>query len=86
MKKGMKSGIPKLKKKIGAFFVGEEGKISKNSLLKIGGVLTGLSSAALVMGGTTTTNELITTYSGDTATSSHSNHVSHASHGSHSSY
>ena len=37
----MKPGIPKIKKKINAFLVGEEGKISKQSLLKVGAMLGG---------------------------------------------
>jgi len=85
MKKRVKSRIPKLKRKIGAFLVGEEGKISKNSLLKIGGVLTGLSSAAMVAGADTT-NELQLSYTDSTATATHENHSSHAQHASHSSY
>ena len=32
--------IPKIKKKVNAFLVGEEGKISKESLIKTGAVLT----------------------------------------------
>jgi len=84
MIKKVKSQIPMLKKKVSAFLVGEEGKISKNSLLKIGGVLTGLSSAAIVAGADT--NELQLTYNSPTATATHENHTSHAQHGSHSSY
>ena len=84
MREKVKSRIPKLKKKFSAFLVGEEGKISKNSLLKIGGVLTGLSSAAMVAGADT--NELQLGYDGSTATATHENHSSHAQHGSHSSY
>ena len=80
----MKSRIPRLKKKISAFLVGEEGKISKNSLLKIGGVLTGLSSAAMVAGADT--NKLQLRYTDPTATATHENHSSHSQHGSHSSY
>lgn len=80
----MKSKLPMLKKKVNAFLVGEEGKISKNSLLKIGGVLTGLSSAAMVAGGTT--NELQLSFAEPTATATHENHTSHSQHGSHSSY
>ncbi|MCK5449254.1 hypothetical protein KAI32_00135 [Candidatus Pacearchaeota archaeon] len=82
MKEGVKSKIPKLKKKISAFLVGEEGKISKNSLLKIGGVLTGLSSATIVAG----VNNLHLSYTDSTATAKHGNHSSHSQHGSHSSY
>ena len=85
MRKKVKSKIPRLKKKIGAFLVGEEGKISKNSLLKIGGVLTGLSSVALVSGADIT-NELQLRYTDPTATATHENHSSHSQHGSHSSY
>jgi len=42
--------IPKLKKKISSFLIGEEGKISKESLLKIGVTLSGaaLTSAIAV--------------------------------------
>jgi len=37
----MKSKIPRIKKKINSFLVGEEGKISKQSLLKVGVLLGG---------------------------------------------
>ena len=47
--------IPKIKKKINAFLIGEEGKISKESLLKTGMVITafavGSAIAASVVGG-----------------------------------
>lgn len=84
MKEKVKSKIPKLKKKISAFLVGEEGKISKNSLLKIGSVLTGLSSIAIVAGGNV--NELQLSYTDSIATATHDNHSSHSQHSSHSSY
>ena len=83
-KKVGNSNIPLLKKKVKAFLVGEEGKISKKSLLKIGGTLTGLSSLALI--GATTVDEVHLGYSGVKATATHENHSSHASHASHSSY
>ena len=83
-KKVRDSKIPQLKKKVKAFLVGEEGKISKKSLLKIGGTLTGLSSLALI--GAANVDEIHLGYSGTTATASHENHSSHASHASHSSY
>ncbi|MBW2979910.1 hypothetical protein KY360_00655 [Candidatus Woesearchaeota archaeon] len=37
----MKMKIPQLKKKVNAFLIGEEGKISKESLLKVGALLSG---------------------------------------------
>lgn len=78
------SKVPLLKKKVKAFLVGEEGKISKRSLLKIGGTLTGLSSLALI--GAANVDEVHLSYAGAKATASHENHASHASHASHSSY
>jgi hypothetical protein len=59
MKKEVKDLIPKIKKKVNAFLLSEEGKISKDSLVKIGGVLTGLASIGLVnAGGTGIVNEV----------------------------
>jgi hypothetical protein len=78
--------IPVLKKKINAFLAGEEGKISKKSLLKIGGVLTMLSSVPAIMkvSAADQINEISNlTYQGDIATATHSNslpaHISHSS-------
>ena len=39
--------IPKIKKKVNAFLVGEEGKISKESLIKTGAMLTMFALGAL---------------------------------------
>lgn len=85
--------LPKLKKKINAFMVGEEGKISKESLLKAGTfiafiALTSSINAAQAEAGVNHTNSLDVYHSDPTVTTTgtHSHHASHASHGSHSSH
>ncbi|MAG50270.1 hypothetical protein CL621_01355 [archaeon] len=89
MKKEVKeSKIPKIKKKINAFLIGEEGKISKQSLFKTGVILGGLalSSTLIKEVDAAHSNTLTASYGGGTGTASHhGNHGSHASHGSHSS-
>ena len=76
--------IPKLKKKISSFLVSEEGKISKESLLKAGTMLSAvaLGSALAVNNanaGIEHSNNLSLSYSGGTATGSHGHHASHSS-------
>ena len=57
--------IPKLKKKVHAFLIGEEGKISKESLLKAGTIL-----GIIAISGTLNVN--------DTTASTHSDSLNHA--------
>jgi len=95
MKKELKKKIPELKKTLNAFLVGEEGKISKQSIIKAGVILTAVSLGALkgVAGHSSHgssvphSNSLGSlTYQGSTAgtaSTSHSHHASHASHASH---
>jgi len=88
--------IPKLKKKVNAFLVGEEGKISKQSLLKAGTILGAISlSSIMALKGVsaethpdyvTHVNSLSLGYSGGTAAATHTHHASHTSHGSHGSH
>ena len=71
--------LPKLKKRITSFLVGEEGKISKQSLLSLGaflgtGVLAGILAAKDVSAGHT--NTLTVGYSGGEATGTHGHHSS----------
>lgn len=95
----MEIEIPRIKKRINAFLVGEEGKISKQSLLAIGTALgtVALSNAAKAYdhggGGIyyTTGSYKIShghhaSHSAHSSHSSHGAHSSHSSHGSHSSY
>jgi len=96
----MAEAFPRIKKKINAFLVGEEGKISKKSLISTGAFLgtIALSSAVLSTtvsaAGTTHTNQLFADYTSSSNTvqgshvhhGSHSSHASHGSHGSHGSH
>ena len=94
----MKNKIPKLKKKINAFLVEEEGKISKQSLLKTGILLTTAAvgtavaakkvSALHTSGGTQVfhDNGMAIRSTGHSVSANHGHHGSHASHGSHSSH
>ena len=89
----MGSKIPGIKKKVSAFLVGEEGKISRDSILKAGIMLgaVGISSAALSQSGAaqaTHVNNILASYNSGTATISgtHTHHGSHSSHGSHGSH
>ena len=82
--------IPKIKKKINAFLIGEEGKISKESLLKTSMVVTALALGSAIASSNTSaaanlhTNNLAMKSYGSTAFKGvHSHHASHASHGSH---
>lgn len=62
--------LPQIKKKIAAFLLGEEGRISKRAMLKIG--------ALLAVPAFTMLNQKTAT-----AHSAHSSHGSHSSHSSH---
>ena len=81
--------IPEIKKKINAFLVGEEGKISKKNVATIGVVLTGVAVSAALLSKTvsadsivTHVNDLSVTYNNGIATGSHTHHGSHSSHSS----
>lgn len=63
-------GIPQIKKKISAFLIGEEGRISKKSMLKIGALLA-IPAFAMLNQKTATAHS---------AHESHSSHTSHSSH------
>lgn len=94
MKKGIKKVnlvIPKIKKKINAFLVGEEGKISKQSILKAGVVMGGIviGSGMLTKGvAADHANSFSVSYNSATGdgTAMHGSHASHGSHGSHCSW
>jgi hypothetical protein len=86
--------IPKIKKKINAFLIGEEGKISKEALLKTGMVVTAFAVGSAIAASDAAaaanrhTNNLRTENYGDEAIrgvhghhASHAQHVSHGSHG-----
>ena len=71
--------LPKIKTKITSFLVGEEGKISKQSLLSLGSFI----SAAVIGGILATkeaaaqpTNDLTVSYADGTATGTHAHHSS----------
>lgn len=88
--------LPVIKKKISAYIMGEEGRISKQALISMGAFLgsAALSSVLLsdsVYAGHAShashlTNALSLGYEGGEATGTHSHHASHGSHSSHSSY
>lgn len=89
--------IPKLKKKIGSFLTKEDGKISKENLIKAGillsaAVIATLKTADAGHSNTPHSNSITADYSAGTATGTHShspahsNHSSHSSHGSHASH
>ena len=76
--------MPKLKKRINAFLIGEDGKVSKSNILNVSTVLIGagilLSNSNIAAAHS---DSLAVTANGCSATSSHTSHSSHASHGSH---
>lgn len=76
--------IPKLKKKINAFLTSEEGKISKESLLKTGVMLSAVVVGSVLAANNTSAeiihrNDLSVSYSAPTATGTHGHHASHSS-------
>lgn len=90
--------IPKIKKKVNAFLVGEEGRISKESLIKTGAIVTMFALGALksakadvAQTDSSHTNEMgfvrtkiePMTVDGSHRNEYHNNHSSHSSHGSH---
>ena len=86
MKKEIIKKLPEVKKTINAFLVGEEGKISKQSIIKAGIILGTVSLSTLSIASAHTdsithSNPLGTlTYdSTGTAKTSHSQHASHSS-------
>jgi len=85
MKKNIKKNLPEVKKTITAFLVGEEGKISKQSIIKAGVVLGAVSLSTLNIvsahsDSISHTNNLGSlTYDNSAAAISHSQHASHSS-------
>ena len=78
------SKLPKLKKKVTAFLVGEEGKVSKESVLKAGVILSSLALSSAILSKDATavqshTNDIYTEEVGDGMKGWHSHHASHAS-------
>ena len=81
----MDNKIPKLKKNINAFFLGEEGNVSKKDILKAGIFIAGVSTLVL----STSSNIAEANHCSHGSHSSHCSHGSHASHcnhGNHSSH
>jgi hypothetical protein len=76
--------LPKIKKKVNAFLVGEEGKISKKSLLKVGAVLSTIALGSALSAEKTKAE--LCSGSGSATHASHSSHGSHSSHSSHGSH
>ena len=76
--------IPKIKKSVKAFLVGEEGKISKKALMKTGALLTiAAGSAIQIEASHGHHNSLELGYTSFYSYGAHSDHVNHSSHGSH---
>lgn len=89
MKKLLKSKFPEAKKTINAFLVGEEGKISKQSIIKAGVIMGAVTLGAVkgVSAGTSHQNNVGDLgLQGTMVSTSHGHHTSHSSHSSHSSY
>ena len=78
--------LPKLKKKINAFLVGEEGKISKSNLIK-GGILLGsmIPTVGIVVARHVSYDYHTNNFSDTVHSNSVEHHASHGSHGHHSS-
>ncbi|MCK5025011.1 MAG: hypothetical protein KAS15_00360, partial [Nanoarchaeota archaeon] len=76
--------LPKLKKEIVAFLKKEDGKISKQSLIKAGVILSA-AAVATVAGVSADISHVNSPFtlevSGTTATGTHGHHASHSSHG-----
>ena len=80
--------LPKIKKDVNAFLIGEEGKISKQSLMKAGVLLSAATIGAISESDDASahyshSNTISMSYGSWTVSSDHSNHGSHGSHGSH---
>ncbi len=87
--RAVKSKLPEIKKTISAFLVGEEGKISKQSIVKAGVILSAVSlgivkSTSAEITHENTMGEL--TYQGGVASTGHAHHASHSAHSAHSSH
>ncbi len=84
--------FPKVKRKVNAFLVGEEGKISKKSLIKTGAFLGAIALSSAVLSTSASAQTHINNLQGNfnagtsTLTGSHVHHGSHAQHGSHGSH
>lgn len=88
----MKNSFPKIKKKVSSFLLGEEGKITKESLIKSGAFLGGVALSGALMAksasavynhshGPDNGNILIShPIDKTTTTISHNHHMSHSSH------
>ena len=84
--KDMAAKLPKIKKKVNDFLLGEDGKISKESLLKAGAFVAGAAVASSLMAKSASadwghSNTLTLTHSNDKleTTVTHSHHSSHSS-------
>ena len=81
--------IPQIKKKINAFLVGEEGEITKESLLKTGLVLSSiaigsiLASKEVLAGSHGEHNNNLSVTAAGAGSHGHAYHASHGDHGSH---
>ena len=80
----MTSKFPQLKKKVNAFLVGEDGKISKSNILNASLLLAG--TGVLVAANSQTSYAGFSSDASCVYHSSHSSHGSHASHASHASH
>lgn len=91
-----KKNLPVIQKKISAYIMGEEGRISKQSLIAVGAFLGSAALSSILLSESVNadhsshashlTNALTLGYKGGEATGTHSHHASHGSHDSHSSY
>jgi len=78
----MRKALPKIKKRINAFLVGEEGKISKQAL-----ITTGAFIGAAVFSTIISSKPSVADHSShDNHGNEHQSHDSHGSHGSHTSW
>ncbi len=88
--------LPELKKKIASFLTKEDGKITKEGILKTGLVLAAVAltslktanagsvhSSSLSMNFDANSKSAVGTHGSHTSHTSHSSHGSHGSHGSH---
>jgi hypothetical protein len=88
----MASKMPELKRRVNAFLVGEEGKISKDSILKAGALLGAVGISSVAMAGSAVAQSHTNSISGSfdpstiTVSGTHGHHSSHSSHGSHGSH
>jgi hypothetical protein len=74
MKETKNKLIPKIKKKVNAFLVGEEGKISKEAILKAGIISGGIAVSLLFVQGVQATHDNQTTHSNTWVPSHDSSH------------